>query len=296
MRLIGRCAPLLALLSILSPPPPSAWADLVYKTWTIKNTSAETADDLHVVVSNRMGTLVEPVSKARSQAFDDPPKGEGTATLDWPKTGGGGTVPPGFSDLVSICNEDQDFLIFQTSNTYFTSGGKRLATGYVTHTWTWDVDQDGSVTFNYANPASLDQGNILVKRLEIYGANSLQQYQIDDLAFPYATPSGSLLASADLVSLSPGQAASPIPLNIVDISSSYLLMLATVAPVADLSDEYFIAGGFTTVPEPTLATLTLSALALLAGGIRLPRSQPIGLAISRRTSSANRLVSKGRSS
>lgn len=233
----------------------------VYKTWTLKNTSSEDANDLHIVVTNAAGTVVEAVSKARSAAFTDPPGGEGTSTLDWPNAGNpGGSVPAGLSDQIALCNEDTDFLL-DFGNTFFTKDAAPLSTGYVTHTWKWDLDADAStVSLEIGNPAHFAQGTIRVLSIQAYVDNAVENFRIDEATFPYETPTGSLALDTNNVDIAEG-ATVVFDLGSVQLDG-YELAISTVAPLSNLSNTFAIASGFR--PRvPALPSLGAPAMSLL---------------------------------
>jgi hypothetical protein len=240
----------------------------VYKTWTLKNTSDQTADDLHVVVTNKAGTVVEAVSKARSAAFTDPPSGEGTSTLDWP--GGAapaGSVPPGLSDQIAICNEDADFLI-DLNNAHFTHGGNPLATKMVALKQGWDLDDDATtVSLDMTNFTG--HGAVLISSIQVYKDNNVVDFRLEESSSPYHVPSGTLVFSDNNIVLNEGDPPIIIDLGVVDLEG-YELMVATIAPMDDPSDVYFVASGFrpgrSAIPTVSEWGLIVMALLLLTGG------------------------------
>lgn len=257
------CLPLLALASTegLAQPGPKG---SVYKTWTLKNTSPDqTANDLHTIVTNKTGTIVEAISVARSAAFTDPPTGEGTSTLDWPNAGNpGGSVPPGLSDKIGICNEDTDFRL-KLSDTFFTKDGAMLPTQYITHSQTWDIDMDAAtVSLEIGNPPSLAQGPIRILNLQIHVDNDVANFELGDSVFPYETPTGSLVVDTSDIDLAEGQTMS---FDLGAVGHGYELAIATVAPLGDLSNTFVVATGF----RPPAVVPSLSGWALPVFGLVL---------------------------
>jgi hypothetical protein len=252
---------LISLLLVL-PAMSSLLTAQALRTYTLKNSSDQTANDLHTEIYNGSGTA-EPVSKAVSQAFNDPPQGMGSNTLDWPKAGGGGSVAPGATDKVGIENEDQDFLLITPpAKTYFTRDGHELKTTAVELTIDWTLDPDAWCS--YTNP--LGQGTITVVSVQIYKNNDLSNFTIEENSFPYHTPTGILVHGASNVIMNEGDSVH-VSLGAVDLNT-YQLALATVVLQSNPFDTFFVASGYRP-PSPPIPTLSewgmIVFVVLLAG-------------------------------
>lgn len=210
----------------------SSFAQVVYETYTIKNDSEQTANDLHLVIVNS-DCVAEPISQARSHAFTDPPDGENTNAIDWDS---GGEVPPGASDLISICNEDHNFYLFKEEGTHFTHDGNPLDTDFVTLKFGMHLDRDGLAYFD----AESGEGGDVVAAVAVYGGNDLANFTIGEEENPYEQPTGSLILSTSLT-LVAGSSLT-IPLGPFD-PSGYGLILAEIERV-DEPGEFFQAAGF----------------------------------------------------
>lgn len=213
----------------------------VYRTYTIKNESNQTANDLHFKlkkVFNDTGALPK-ITKARSQAFSDPPSltpAGAPDTADWPDPDDpAGSVPPGGEDKFAICTDKNH----SYEEAYFTHDGTEISSRVTRFGPGWKIDQ-GQVYAVPRNPT--EQGAIVITSLLVYTGNDLANFQANDTSFPYETPSGTLAFSGSNILLNPGEEL-PIPLG-APIPHSYYLIRATVAPAANLADTFFVASGW----------------------------------------------------
>lgn len=240
----------------------SAAAGIAYKTYTFSNLSNETANDFHMTFVNGEG-FPEPVSKARSQAFDDPPQGQGSSIIDWPSTGGG-SVAPGGTDRIAIANEDQDF---QPNAAFFTRNGNTLATLTLKVSFGWDIDEDG-LSYSLRNDG---QEALMIRGLALFIDNDLSNYSIGDLQNPYENPSGNLVLDITNQRIDPGERM-VFNIGAADIDSHYVLALMVLAPLTDSGGDFFYAAGLSAVPAP--GALSLLALVLGCAGLRRSRCGP----------------------
>jgi len=232
-------------------PQPDAAADVAYITYEFKNESNQTANDFHLVLRN-LDHVGEPVSKARSQSFGDPPQGEGTNTLDWLSTSGG-SVLPGGKDRIGVCNEDFDVL---PAAVHFTFDGNELATRWIKVFGEWKIDEDGELSYSVENR---DPSAIIIHNLMLFVDNELANFDLGDESNPYETPSGSKVLNVSGIILQPGEQM-VWEVGVHDVLSNYVLGLMMVAPQDDPGDQYFFAARFSAVPAP--GALPLLAVAL----------------------------------
>ena len=112
--------------------------------YEIQNQSKQDANDAHLVFSHK-------VTDAKNGAFTDPPQGIGSNTLDWPKSGGSGTVPAGYKWWFKTKEPDVTHgthtsctagLIPESS--YFTHNGAKIDNSVkwtdASHLVTWEKD------------------------------------------------------------------------------------------------------------------------------------------------------------
>jgi len=260
----GRILSILVLLGALWLPAAVRAGEMESKEYTMTNNSSEDANDMHAAFKNSRGDEAN-LDYGSSEAFSDPPKRH-WGTLDWPKEGGGGSVPAGKKDTFAARGPKDDFFM---NEAWFTNGGRKLDSSKPNVSTGWEHSGPGmnlQITNSEAFP-------MILTDLRVYKDNDLANLRMDDLTIPFANPTGSLILQLSNQVLQPGQTMT-LPLGPLDIDTHYPLALATVAPMSDPADTYPMADAINNepdVPEPATLLAMLAGIGSLGGYLRRRR-------------------------